>query len=206
MRTASTLVPPVIRLAERSYREAAGEQLELYFSPPGAKGRFQELLSRMELQSLPKVTILCANDDATLKIMGELQAQWQTYLNTFIHIDPMTQDEGGQRVGAGNFQVALYAVKAQYDSPHSILSQFCSEGNLTGYTNSQAISLLDQAVNTDTLNQSLDYFTQAELLILEDAPIIPLAFETTYYAASKGVTGLWFSPYAARMFFRYADQ
>ena len=206
MRTASTLVPPVIRLAERSYREAAGEQLELYFSPPGAKGRFQELLSRMELQSLPKVTILCANDDATLKIMGELQAQWQTYLNTFIHIDPMTQDEVVKRVGAGNFQVALYAVKAQYDSPHSILSQFCSEGNLTGYTNSQAISLLDQAVNTDTLNQSLDYFTQAELLILEDAPIIPLAFETTYYAASKGVTGLWFSPYAARMFFRYADQ
>lgn len=206
MRTASTLVPPVIRLAERSYREAAGEQLEVYFSPPGAKGRLQEVLNRLELQSLPKVTILCSDDDATLKIMGELQSQWQTYLNTFIHFDPMSQDEVVKKVGSGDYQAALYAVKAQYDSPHSLLSQFCSEGNLTGYTNSQAVSLLDQAVNAETLNQSLDYFTQAEQLILEDAPIIPLSFETTYYATAKGVSGLWFSPYAARMFFRYADK
>ena len=53
-----------------------------------------------------------------------------------------------------------------------------------------------------TISQLL--FAQAEQLLLDQVVVIPLFYETSYYAMGKGVSGIEFSPFLSNVSFRNA--
>ena len=66
-------------------------------------------------------------------------------------------------------------------------------------------ALLDSASTLSGI-ELFDAYRQAETLLLEDGAVIPLYFETSYYASGKGVTGIGFSPFLTGVSFQSADR
>ena len=108
---------------------------------------------------------------------------------------------------AGDFDAAIVPLSAAYSSPDALLSLFRSGSgqNWAGYSNAAYDALLDSASALDG-DALFDVYRQAETLLLEDGAVIPLYFETNYYASAKGVSGIGFSPFLTGVSFQSADR
>jgi ABC-type transport system substrate-binding protein len=98
---------------------------------------------------------------------------------------------------AGKFQIFDLSWVADYPDPQNfldILFHSGSRGNQTNYSNPQVDALLEKArveTNADTRMQS---YRQAEQIILQDTPVIPLYHNITYTLVKSKVKGLVITP------------
>jgi ABC-type oligopeptide transport system substrate-binding subunit len=98
----------------------------------------------------------------------------------------------------GKFPVFLYAWYADVPDPDNFLSKLFhsrSPRNLFGYANSRVDELLASARNEQDLQRRVDLYRQAERIVLDDAPLIPILHHTYErlfqpYVRSVEVNGL----------------
>ncbi len=86
---------------------------------------------------------------------------------------------------------------ADYPDPQNfleILFACDSLDNHFGYCNPQVDELLKEAAVERDETRRLDLYQQAEALILQDAPLIPLSYGKEYWLVKPWVKGLRFSP------------
>ena len=86
-----------------------------------------------------------------------------------------------------------------------MLADFSSAStqNLTGYGNADFDTLLAATASLSG-QEAYEVYAQAEEMLLYDAPVIPLFFETSYYAMGPDVSGIEFSPFLSGVYFKYA--
>ncbi|UJF20043.1 peptide ABC transporter substrate-binding protein [Vibrio sp. SS-MA-C1-2] len=109
------------------------------------------------------------------KIAIVLAAMWKP-LGVKVHLENMEWNAYVSAKSLGNFQMARSWAFGDYSEPSSILSSFTCEHvqNESGYCNKKFDQLMDQASTTTDQSQRYQLFTQAEALLVEDTPIIPL--------------------------------
>ena len=69
-----------------------------------------------------------------------------------------------------------------------------SAGNYTSYANPEVDALLRQAGNESDVNRRATLYQEAQRRIVDDAPAIPLFYETDYNLVRPTVTGLTITP------------
>jgi oligopeptide transport system substrate-binding protein len=102
------------------------------------------------------------------------------------------------RLAQGQFPIFLYAWSADVPHPDNFLFKLFysrSPRNFTGYSNQTVDDLLFQAKRGTDLQRQTDLYRQAEQVVLDDAPIIPVwhyAYERLFqpYVRSVEVNGL----------------
>jgi oligopeptide transport system substrate-binding protein len=102
------------------------------------------------------------------------------------------------RLAQGQFPIFLYAWSADVPHPDNFLFKLFysrSPRNFTGYSNQAVDDLLLQAKRERDLQRQTDLYRQAEQVVLDDAPIIPVwhyAYERLFqpYVRSVEVNGL----------------
>lgn len=95
-------------------------------------------------------------------------------------------------VRAGDFQVFQGGWIADYDDPMSFLFLMRSDTgawNYAGYANPRYDDLLNKADAEPNAAKRAAYLSEAERIMLEDAPVAPLWFESTQNLVSPRVTG-----------------
>lgn len=199
--TAEMPVPPAVTLGGESYRQqASGAAVS---SEPGytAAELFQIGLKELELEGAPSLTLLCPEWDGIPLLLSYLQRQWRDALGVFINIDPVDSETFSRRLASRDYDLVFCPVTASYDSPQAVLSQLCGEGSLTGWQNDRMAAFFSQAENAATNGGVLSAYRSAERELIQNGIVLPVFYETSYYATAPSVTGLRFSPFGCRVYF-----
>ncbi|WP_368234119.1 peptide ABC transporter substrate-binding protein [Anaerotruncus rubiinfantis] len=205
LRVSEMLVPPAVSLLGESFRTFAGENSELLYSPHLAKQNFASGLEDLGLEKIPLSEILVPDTYNLPLLTGFVQQGWQKNLAVYTGLVKLSEAELLARVASGNYSAAILPLSASYSSPGAVLADFSSAStqNLTGYGNADFDTLLAATASLSG-QEAYEVYAQAEEMLLYDAPVIPLFFETSYYAMGPDVSGIEFSPFLSGVYFKYA--
>lgn len=209
LRPTEVFIPPAMRLLDRSYRAYAGDASPLSFDAQQGRRLFELGLREQALQKLPGSAALFVPDSPGATIyMGLAQQSWQKHLSAYINLEKKTALQVEDALRAGEYQMLLMPFSPATPRIQSLLGVFASDAgqNYFGYRNGRYDALLAEALRSTGEQQALEKYRQAESMLLLDAVVIPVYFETTYLAAAQDVQGLEFSPFAGRLSFKYATK
>lgn len=157
------------------------------------------LKSMLKLDKIPSITVLCPNDERSIAIANSFLITWNEKLGNAFNILPMTETELKSRIASGNYEAALYTLRAGGATPYNVLSAFSSDASPT--------LLEDEAFDTalKSANYSLSSCEQLEQQLLEAYVFYPIFTAKSYYAMAPGVSGVTVSP-DLRVNFSRADR
>lgn len=204
--TVSDIILDNAKIDGKSYRSLVQDNLYIKYSD-NAKITLQKGLNQLKLESLPKLTILCTDDEATQSIVNNIIETWNKLTGNYINKTPVTRSELNNYIDSGNYQVIIAPLIVDGESPVDTLELFKS-------TNSNNVARLsdntyDSYINTITKqpdSSTLDTILEAEKYINDNGIFYPLYMENRYYASAENVTGIIFHPYNAEADFFYATK
>jgi len=165
-------------LAEAGYRDAAGN-----FDPK----KFAE--SEIELITNP--------DGNNLSFAEFIQAQWKQTLGATIPIRVMEAKTFFLAQAKLDYKgVSRFGWSGDYMDPYTFLSIFYTAGgsNGTGWWDPKYVALLDEANRTVDHQKRYELLAEAEKMVLEVQPVIPLVAGSTRWMKKPYVKGMYPNP------------
>lgn len=116
-----------------------------------------------------------------------------------LKIETMTKDEMDHRIASDQYDIALYPLQAASQSPVSFLSQIISDNyaNISSTSVKEALSKAENAPASSAASACLD----CEKALMNTYTVMPVLYESGYYAMAKGVSGVQFHPGSGRVSF-----
>jgi oligopeptide transport system substrate-binding protein len=116
---------------------------------------------------------------------------WLKELGFHITIAQLEQKTLFQNQQSMNYTIAFSGWGADIPDPVSYLGTMVTGGgnNWAGWSNRQFDHLVDEAANEGDNARRYEYFQQAEAILLREAPLIPLYFQSQTYAVNPAVHG-----------------
>ena len=170
-----------------------GGQIPAYtMTPPGTMGYFPESTLNFDPEAakrllaeagypngegFPPIEILYNTNEGHRKIAVALQEMWKNYLNIDIKLLNQEWKVYLATESAGDYQISRGGWIGDYVDPNNFLDMFLCNGgnNRTGWCNEEYDRLiLEVAPSQSSHEQRLKIFQQAETMLLEDMPIIPV--------------------------------
>lgn len=182
-----------------------GGQLPAYhFTPPNTAGytsrsRLQENLSRArELlaqagypdgRGFPSLPLLYNTSEAHRPIAEAIQDMWKRNLNIEVRLENQDWKVYLQSRSLGDFSISRAGWIGDYNDPNTFLDLFTrsSGNNHTGWSNSQYDALIAQAGRTLNPLERHELFQEAETILIEELPIIPIYFYVRAYLKHPSV-------------------
>jgi oligopeptide transport system substrate-binding protein len=174
--TASISVPitSVIPPGMPGYQASLGQ--ELGFDTGGARA----LLSQAGFadgQGFADLSFSFPATTANARRAEYLQAQWRQNLGIFVQLNSMDSNDYQQALKENNYDLAFAGWVADYPDPQDWFNAlFSCKGayNNTGYCKPSFDQIVARADAATTLNERLLAYNQAQALLIQDAPIVPL--------------------------------
>ncbi len=144
-------------------------------------------------QGLPRLEIMI-NSSGNHRIIAEaIQEMWRRELGLDVHINNMEQSALLANRRTLDYQIMRAEWAADYLDPKTFLDVFRSDSNNnhTGWKNSKYDSLLFEADRTSDPTARYALMRQAETILLNDAPIIPIYYYTSVRLVHPSVHG-WY--------------
>jgi oligopeptide transport system substrate-binding protein len=186
-----------------------GEQLPAYhFTPPGTAGytsraRFpfdvegaKKLLAEAGYpngRGMPSIEILFNTLETHRSVAEAIQDMWKRNLGIDARLLNQEWKVYLDSKKTGNYQVARYGWIGDYPDPNSFLDMWLTGGgnNDSRWSNAEYDRLIREAGHTADLQKRLELFQQAEAILMDELPIIPVYFYTRVYALHPSVQG-WY--------------
>jgi oligopeptide transport system substrate-binding protein len=122
---------------------------------------------------------------------------WRYYLGVEVEVRQLEPEVFLYDTGAEKDNLLSWGWNADYAHPQNFLEVLFgaeAEYNVGGYTNDVFNSLLEQAGVEQDIERSMALYQQAEQVLINDAPCIPLWFEENYTLVQPFVRGYEPSP------------
>ena len=142
-------------------------------------------------EGFPKIQLLYNTSEGHRKIALAIQQMWKLALN--VDIELYNQDWkvflDSQRTM--NFEMTRASWIGDYVDPNTFLDMFITDGgnNNTGWSNQRYDELISLAAQTSDQEQRYKIFQQAEEILMEAVPIIPIYTYTRNFLISPDVKG-----------------
>jgi oligopeptide transport system substrate-binding protein len=151
-----------------------------------------------DVSNLPPITLTVDGYGNSIpSYLGAIIQDWQQNLGVEISVRQMETDNFLYNVKQEKDEMFVTGWVADYADPHNfldILFHTGSEGNISDYSNHSLDTLLDQAAIEQNEIARLSMYEQAEQLIVNDAPCLPLFHGANYILIEPYVKGYWLSP------------
>lgn len=202
------LVPPDMQVGGVFYRKAAGSRSPMAFDPGRGAELYRLALDTLEIGRLPQTVLHLPESGVHPDCMGVLQQNWQQYLDVHIVLEPNTNSQLEARLRSGDYRMMLMPFTPAAENPAVLLGAFRagSAQNYFGYENTLFDRLVAEAQNEATAEGAVARCKAAEDLLLGDACVIPVYFETSSWALAEGVTGVEISAFGGQILFANADK
>ena len=172
------------------------------YTPPSAMGfdpkAAKQYLSQAgypEGKGFPEVTLLYNTMDIHRKIAVVIQQMWKQHLNVEVKLENQEWKvflDTRQQLG---FDIARAGSISSLVDPEDFLQSFTSGHamNDTGWTSEAYDELIDQSKSATDVESRYQYLYQAESLLVNELPILPLFYYASTYLISPKVKGFTFN-------------
>ncbi|MFQ5654665.1 MAG: peptide ABC transporter substrate-binding protein, partial [Planctomycetota bacterium] len=143
-------------------------------------------------RAFPPFELMYNSDPLNEMIAEVLQAQWQRELGVEVRLRNL---EWGSYLGAQRaheYDLSRSSWIGDYLDPNTFLDVFLSDGpnNRTGWRNADYDRLIEEAATTADAAARARLLHDADLVVLEEMPIIPIFYYVTDGMAAEDVMGL----------------
>ncbi|WP_231591654.1 peptide ABC transporter substrate-binding protein [Cellvibrio sp. pealriver] len=142
-------------------------------------------------KNFPVVELTYNNSEDHRKIAEAVQQMWKKTLNINVRLKNQEWKVFLYEIKNLNHDIARTAWVGDYIDPNTFLEIFTSTSgdNKSGWKNKQYDSLIKQAATIANKEERYEVFQQAEALLLDEAPFIPLYNYTTNNLISEQLKG-----------------
>lgn len=127
-------------------------------------------------EGLPEFTLLY-NSDKNHKLIAEnIANMWKSNLGVKVSLDNTEWKTYLERVDNGNYDIARAGWIGDYNDPMTFLNMWVTGNgnNDTGWSNEKYDSLIEEAKQTADPDKRLSTLQEAESLLMEKGPVIPI--------------------------------
>ena len=204
LRPASGILPPAVRLLNKSCRELISDSAYQRYDPPEADRLYHKALRKLHISELEEGRIMVCAGMMDYSLLREVLELWRSELDLHLSIEEVPESEYEARLASGDYALALYAVSGAYHDAAAVLERFLTDENLHCTELKTVRELLDKAVSSPNLNECVELYRQAEEAILSDYCFIPLFYKQRYLICKNGVSDVVFNPFSGQVQFRNA--
>lgn len=146
------------------------------------------------LKKLPKIELLYNTHEGHKKIAQAIQEMWKNNLGIDVELVNQEWKVYLDSMHTGNFQVGRMGWIGDYNDPNTFLDMVMTGNgnNLANYSNPKYDAIMEQAAKERDPAKRFKYFSQAEDIILDDTPLMPIYIYTRNYLKNSSVQG-WFN-------------
>lgn len=183
-----------------------GQQEAFSFTPPDPDSYFpptslefnpqkaRELLRQAgydEERPFPQVDLLYNTSEGHQKLAQAIQQMWKTSLNIDVTLTNTDWKVYLSRQSIGDFQIARAGWIGDYIDPKSFLDMMVTGrgNNQTGWSNKIYDDFLIKAANSRTEQQRFYHLYEAEKILIDEMPIMPIYTYTRIYMLHEDVKG-----------------
>jgi oligopeptide transport system substrate-binding protein len=138
-------------------------------------------------------------------IADEVAQQLSTVLNINVNLDASTFGQLEKDGQSGNYELSRNGWAADYVSPETFLFNFYGKNvpksnsekssiNKSRYQNPLFDEFFEKAKKSSRITDQMKYFSQAEVELMKNPPIIPLWYKGDYGIVYSNVRNLYFNP------------
>ncbi|OZB91419.1 peptide ABC transporter substrate-binding protein [Paenibacillus sp. XY044] len=188
----------------RDFREVGGDLIT--FDAAQAKSLLAEGMKEAGYSTLPEVTLTYNTNDLHQKIAETLQAMFKDNLG----VDVKLAGKEGKVLTAEQKQLQLQFSRSSwlpdFADPINFLDIFQSKSpnNRTGWSNAEYDKLIQSAYQETDDAKRFDLMHQAEKILMDEAPIMPMYFYDSAFLQSDKLVDVVRHPYGY-MDFKWAD-
>ena len=177
----------------KEFREGNGNLIK--YDPEGAKALLEKGLGEMGLTvaDMNGKVLLYNTDENHKKIAQAVQQMWKENLGVEIQLENVDFNVKLAREKAHDFDISRAGWVGDYSYPMTMMDLFVTGGsfNDSGYSNPKYDELIKTAVQSADQKVRMDSMKEAEKILMEDMPIIPVYFYTQPYFVKENVKGIY---------------
>lgn len=204
LKAASGILPPGVRLLNKSCRDLIADSAYQQYDPPEADRLYHKALRRLDIAELEEGRILVCAGMMDYTLLREVLELWRSELDLRLNIEEVPESEYEARLASGDYSLALYGITGAYHDAAAVLERFLAEDTLHCDASASVRKLLEQAVSEPNLNGCVELYRQAEEAILSDYCFIPLFYKQRYLICKSGVEDVVFNPFSGQVQFSVA--
>ncbi len=197
---ARSLTPPEMGLSEKGYFHDDHRER--------ARSLLSEALLELDipLERLEPIKVSYSSSERSASIAQALQKQWEESLAIRVELEAVEPKIFFQRISQKEYQLAAGSWTADFNDPINFLEVFKykeASTNNTNWENSKYIDLLNQSALCRDNEERKGLLREAEQILMEQMPIIPLFHYALNYLQSDSLDGVALSP-LGQIDFRWA--
>lgn len=146
------------------------------------------LLSQLDLEQVPSITVICLDDQESINVANGFLVAWNSALGNAFNIEPLSASQFQSRISSGDYEAALYTLRAGGTTPYDVLKSFESTATPCLFQSKD----YDQALAS--LNFDLASYQTAEQLLEDSFVFYPIFRDKTYFGVNPDVRGISVSP------------
>jgi len=186
------------------FRQGSGKLVS--FDAAEAKKLLEKGMAEAGFKTLPEVTLTTNTNDLSKKIVVAMQAMFKENLGVDVKVETKETKVLTDEQKKLQLQLSRSSWLPDFADPINFLDLWVtdSSNNRTGYSNKQYDKLIHDAYNEPDNKKRFALMNEAEKLLFEDAPIMPLYYYSSAYLQSEKVSGVLRHAYGY-IDFKYAD-
>ncbi|MBU8772802.1 peptide ABC transporter substrate-binding protein [Cytobacillus oceanisediminis] len=189
----------------KDFREVSGDLVKT--NAEEAKALLEKGMEEEGYDKLPEVTLTYSTDDTHKKIAEALQQMFKENLGVEVKLANMEWNVFAEEQKALKFQLSRSSFLADYADPINFLENFQTghSMNRTGWSNEKYDQLIKDAKNEADEAKRFELMYEAERILFEEMPIIPIHFYNQVYLYNDAVSGIVRHP-VGYMELKWADK
>ncbi len=186
------LVPPGVSGVSKEFRDEISDD---YFQEDyeEAKKLLAEGLVESNLQAMPEFSIIYNTNDLHQKVAEAIAEMWRVNLGIKANIGNQEWGVFLKNRNSLNFEIARSGWGADYNDAVTFIDLFTTQSgnNNTGYSKKEYDALVDKIYSTDDPAVRVQTMAEAEKMLMDDRPIIPLYYYTNVYMMKPGYKNIF---------------
>ncbi|WP_164845539.1 peptide ABC transporter substrate-binding protein [Anaerosphaera multitolerans] len=149
--------------------------------------------AKMTREDLKEFTLIYYGGELQEAIAEAIGEMWRENLGIEMNFENLSFEDFKNRLSEGDYEIAAFNWTGDYSDPMTMLEIFESGNyfNKFGYENLDYDELISTAKDTDNEKERMDAMKEAEKLIMEELPVMPIYFNSYSYIQKPSVNGVY---------------
>lgn len=189
---ALAMIPYGIPGKNSSFREDYGAELFSDGNIEGAKALYMQGLKELKIKGRVSLKLACDNRDTSQKYMLNIQEQLNKNLGIDVVLEPVTFQMRLQKMTSKEFDMLFAGWGPDYNDPMTYMDLWITNGgnNHTSWSNTSYDKFIQTAQITSDKAIRMDAMSQAEKILIDEMPIVPLFYRSRNYIVKEDIKGV----------------